>query len=1054
MRTFDKLNSVCPGLSLAAEKAEEALATFSAVAMENVRLFGDILSRTILAFEGLQETAGTSETSHLNTLSNRGFLPPMALPFFHALCGSGTTDNSTPSVPQMRAALFVRLATLLAVWFAESYGPHLPPVLAKVSDADAAIKIIRERSLAEPARKAARRSALRRATTFKLSEDETRVIIDFQLRTADWQVDTLGLRHSQGARPEKGVNKAIAEWPTTSGPADYALFTGLDFIGVIEAKKMGKDIVSDLLQSKRYARDAILEGQARLIGGPWEDYQVPFLFSTNGRPYLEQLKEKSGIWFLDVRSSTNHPRPLQGWYSAEDLAALFRQDVATAHAKLADEPMDYLSLRDYQEKAVRKVETALDEGHDRLLIAMATGTGKTRLAIGLMYRLLKTDRFHRILFVVDRNALGEQAGDKFKETRLEELKTFDQIYDLKEVDTKEIESTTRVNIATVQGLMRNILYPSDALQVPNVGQYDCIIVDEAHRGYTLDRELSEDELLYRNQGEYLSKYRRVIEYFDAVKIGLTATPAPHTVKIFGPPVFNYSYREAVVDGWLVDHEPPHQIVTRLSKEGIQWAKGDTVPVFDPATGQITNIEDIPDEIRLEIDHFNKLVLTRNFNLTVARELVKHLDLDGDGKTLVFAATDDHADTVVVVLKEAFEEIGVPVTDDAIVKITGSIDRPEAMIRRFKNERLPNIAVTVDLLTTGIDVPEICNLVFLRRVRSRILFEQMLGRATRRCDRIKKDHFEIFDAVAIYEALDPVNSMKAVAADPTVTLGELADELDEMLKSGADRAFLKKQMDQILAKLQRILRRLDEEALGEWKALSGGQSLEDLIGSLKGAELITGCQKVADKRRVIGFLDENRGRATQQLISHHEDELLAHDRGYGNAQKPEDYLNAFKEFIILNINRIPALAVVCQRPRDLTRQTLKELKFALDEAGFTEKNLQVAWKDWKNEDIAADIISFVRRQALGEPLISHEERIRRAMARIYKMREWTAIQRQWLQRIEKQLIAQTLMDREDFNRGAFAAHGGFKRLDKIFQGNFQQVLDDINTNLYSDRKATA
>ncbi len=437
--------------------------------------------------------------------------------------------------------------------------------------------------------------------------------------------------------------------------------------------------------------------------------------------------------------------------------------------------MEYLGLRDYQEKAVNKTEAALDKGSKQILIAMATGTGKTRVAIGLIYRLLKAERFRRILFVVDRTSLGEQAADKFKETRLEELKTFDQIYDLKEVDHSVIESTTKVNIATVQGLMHAIMYPSSAREVPSVGQYDCIIVDEAHRGYTLDRELSEEEVLYRDQNEYLSKYRRVIDYFDAVKIALTATPAPHTTEIFGKPVFTYTYREAVIDGWLVDHEPPHQLITRLAKEGIKWAKGDTIPVYDPATGQITNIEDIPDEVKLEIEHFNKLVLTENFNRTVAKDLVKYLNPDGEGKTLVFASSDDHADLVVGILKDEFEASGVPTLDDAILKITGSIDRPESAIRRFKNERLPNIAVTVDLLTTGIDVPEICNLVFLRRVRSRILFEQMLGRATRRCDRIYKDHFNIFDAVALYEALEPVSNMKAVAADPSTTLGELVAE---------------------------------------------------------------------------------------------------------------------------------------------------------------------------------------------------------------------------------------------------------------------------------------
>lgn len=874
------------------------------------------------------------------------------------------------------------------------------------------------------------------------------MIIDYQLRSVGWQTDTWSLRHSRGARPEKNTSKAISEWPTESGPADYALFNGLDFVGVVEAKKMGKDVLSDLVQSKRYSRDARLDGQARFAGSPWGQYRVPFLFSTNARPYLDQLKEKSGIWFLDARDATNHPRPLQGWYAAEELVEYMVQDIPGSHAKLSDESMEYLGLRDYQERAVEKIEAALEEGRTKLLVAMATGTGKTRLAISLIYRLIKSGRFRRILFVVDRTALGEQAGDSFKDTRLEELKTFDQIYDLKSVDDIPIEATTKVNIATVQGMMRAIMNPTAKRPAPSVGQYDCIIVDEAHRGYTLDRELGEDELPYRDQSDYLSKYRRVIDYFDAVKIGLTATPAPHTVQIFGHPVYTYTYREAVIDGWLIDFEPPHQLVTHLAKEGIKWEKGDTIPVYDRATGQITNIENIPDEVKLEIDHFNKLVVTEPFNCTVADELVKYLNPDGDAKTLIYAATDDHADMVVRLLKEAFEDAGVPVDDDAIVKITGSIDKPESMIRKFKNERLPNIAVTVDLLTTGIDVPEICNLVFIRRVRSRILFEQMLGRATRRCDKIKKTHFAIYDAARIYEALKPVSAMKPVAADPSQTLGQLTHTLDQMAEGRTTPERMRNQVDQILAKLQRILRRLDPDALAEFQTLSGGESVQTFIQALKGMTPEACRLKLMARQSLLAFLDENRQRAKQQLISNHEDHLHAHTRGYGDAQKPEDYLNAFKAFVITHLNKIPALTIVCQRPRELTRRALKELKLALDQAGYTEKNLQVAWKDWKNEDIAADIISFIRRQALGDPLVGHKARIQKAMARVYAMKTWTAVQRQWLERIEKQLIAQTVLDREDF------AHGGFNRLNKIFQGNFQQVLDDITATLYPDERETA
>jgi type I restriction enzyme, R subunit len=1049
---FTELKALCPSLAVPGAEIQETLEREPLVALDQLRLLGEHVIRCVLAFEGLEEPERTSQMARLNMLSTRGFLPAVLLPFFHVIEAAGKSGDIPPGAMQMQATLVGGLSERLAGWFGSSYGPHLPLTARTALDADDVIRAIHSNPPPDAIRRSARKAAANRADKMKLSEGETRVVIDFQLRAAGWQADTTVLRYPHGARPERGANKAIAEWQTETGPADYALFVGLDLIGVVEAKKMGRDVISDIAQGKRYSKGALLDGQARFVGGPWGEHRVPFLFSTNARPYLDQLKEKSGIWFLDTRSTTNHPRPLQGWYSPEELLGLFQQDVPGAQRKLAKERMDYLGLRDYQEKAIRKIEAALNQGRDRLLVAMATGTGKTRLAIGLIYRLITTGRFRRIVFVVDRNALGEQAGDKFKETRLEELKTFDQIFDLKEVDESQIEATTKVKIATVQALMHAIMYPSDIRDIPSVGQYDCIIVDEAHRGYTLDRELGEAELLYRDQNDYLSKYRRVIEYFDAVKIGLTATPAPHTAEIFGKPVFTYTYREAVVDGWLVDHEPPHQLVTRLAKEGIKWKKGDTIPVYDPETKQITNIEDIPDEVKLEIDHFNKLVLTENFNRTVARELVKHINPDGDEKTLVFAANDDHADTVVEKLKEAFEETGVPVTDDAIEKITGSVDHPEDAIRRFKNERLPNIAVTVDLLTTGIDVPEICNLVFIRRVRSRILFEQMLGRATRRCDRIRKDHFDIFDAVAIYEALEPVSNMKAVA--PETTLGQLLAELEDMAADNAKPEVLRTQVEQLLTKLRRISRRLDDEALAEWKTMSGGETLQHFIDSLNSAEPDECRKKLATKRNLMAFLDENRSRAKKQLISTHEDELRSHTRGYGDARKPEDYLKSFGEFIINNLNKIPALAIVCRRPRELTRKALKELKLALDQAGFTEKNLQVAWNDWKNEKIAADIISFIRRQALGDPLVSHEDRIRNAMTRIYGMRDWTAIQRQWLERIEKQLISQSVLDREDFDRGAFANSGGFNRLNKIFQGNFQQVLDAINETLYPEERRIA
>ncbi len=259
-----------------------------------------------------------------------------------------------------------------------------------------------------------------------LDETDTRQLIDEQLRQAGWEADSQNLTYAAGARPQRGRNVAIAEWPTASGPADYVLFVGLEVLGVVEAKRRRKDVAGAIQQSKRYSEGYQLQGDEQLAG-PWGSYQVPFLFATNGRPYLRQLELKSGIHFLDARRPTNHSRVLGGWYSPAGLRDLLQQDREASEAALHQEPTDYLDLRDYQISAIRAVEVALEKGRRDCLIAMATGTGKTRTFIGLVYRLVKTKRFRRVLFLVDRSALGDQAINAFKHARLKSRILYEQM---------------------------------------------------------------------------------------------------------------------------------------------------------------------------------------------------------------------------------------------------------------------------------------------------------------------------------------------------------------------------------------------------------------------------------------------------------------------------------------------------------------------------------------------------------------------------------------------------------------------------------------------------
>ncbi|MBR2131836.1 MAG: type I restriction-modification system endonuclease, partial [Oscillospiraceae bacterium] len=522
--------------------------------------------------------------------------------------------------------------------------------------------------------------------------------------------------------------------------------------------------------------------------------------------------------------------------------------------------------------------------------------------------------------------------------------TLDEIYNIKGLDEKSIEKETRIQVATVQGMVKRILY-NEGDTMPAVTDYDLIIIDEAHRGYILDKEMDDAELLYRDQRDYQSKYRSVIEYFDAVKIALTATPALQTTQIFGQPVFKYTYREAVIEGYLVDHDAPHTLETKLSKEGIHYKGGDTVAVYDPVTGEITNSELLDDELNFDVEQFNRQVITRSFNETVLAEIARDIDPENpeeNGKTLIYAVDDAHADMIVDILKTLYAEYGVD--NDAIMKITGSVGggnpkKVQEAIKRFKNERFPSIAVTVDLLTTGIDVPEITTLVFMRRIKSRILFEQMLGRATRLCPSIKKTHFEIYDPVGVYESLEDVNTMKPVVANPSASFSQLLEGLEVI----EDEKQTENQIQQIIAKLQRKKRNIDAQTLEHFISMTGGMDPAQFIADLKQRSAADARNRLLAQKELFHLLQErktNGGRTV--VVSEAEDELLSHTRGYGKAdQRPEDYLDAFSDYVKTNLNEIAALKIVCTRPRELTRQSLKELRLMLDREGYTTQQLNTA-----------------------------------------------------------------------------------------------------------------
>ena len=891
----------------------------------------------------------------------------------------------------------------------------------------------------------------------ELTEDDTRELIDVQLRAAGWMADSKKLRHSLGTRPVKGHSLAIAEWPTDSGPSDYVLFIGLIPVAVVEAKKLNVDVAGKLGQSQRYSETYQFSSDEIKPGGPWKHtdrtYQIPFLYSTNGRDYLKQIKTKSGIWFHDVRHSTNLPDAQDGWHSPTDLRQMLSVDINAAEKKLQTTDADYLPLRDYQQEALKAVEKALEKGHKEMLVAMATGTGKTRVCISMCYRLIKAKRFRRILFLVDRTSLGDQTADSLGDLKIDNNQTFADIYDVKQLGDVKPDDDTRFQIATIQSLVKRVLY-EDGQEKPSVGQYDCIVVDECHRGYNLDQELSDTELTFRDETDYISKYSRVLDYFDAVKIGLTATPALHTNEIFGGPtglpIYQYSYRQAVIEGYLVDHEPPLQIQTRLARDGIHYDVNDEIPVYNPKTQQ-QELFTTPDQINFDVESFNKRVINENFNRVVCEELVRHIDPTLQGKTLIFCVNNTHADMVVTELKSAFKNQYGEVENSAIEKITGSVDDPLGRIKHYKNEKMPNIVVTVDLLTTGIDVPEITNLVFLRRVKSRILYDQMIGRGTRLCKDLfgageDKTCFYIFDCVDMYSTLQNYTDMKPVVTRANLTFSQLVDELQTTGDAQAQKLIV----DQLLAKLQRRKRRMHGERATEFEVRSGGTDAESLTQQIRKSTPAAVAEWFADKTSLVEFLDSKIESETPGVfLSGEEDEVVKVETGYGpNNQRPKDYLEEFRSYVTGNQDKIEAIKLCAQRPQELTRKSLRELELQLANKGYDKTRLQAAWRETTNADIAATIIGYIRHAILDTPIEPFEARIDRAMNTILNQQQWTNPQRKWLERIAKQFRENTLVDKESLDQGQFKQEGGgFIRLNKVFDGKIVNVLEEFTKEIW-------
>lgn len=888
--------------------------------------------------------------------------------------------------------------------------------------------------------------------TEKNSEWLTRKrLVDPQLNSAGWKVTP----YSADLDLANSEPLAIEEFPTDNGPADYALCADGRILGIVEAKKLTLGPQNVLTQAERYSRGA--------TSNPFnfDGHHVPFLYSTNGEV----------IWHHDIRRPLNRSRRIADFHTPDALRERLASGTDEALQRLAAIPNDHPRLRPYQIEANAAIEQAIEEHKRQMLVAMATGTGKTFTMVNQCYRLMKSGVAKRILFLVDRRALAAQAVRSFASFEAEPGLKFDKIYEVysqrfqredfgedEKFDvsvlpnnylTKPGPAHVFIYVCTIQRMTINlfgqgsVLNPSqeslddDAteLDIPNHA-FDAIIADECHRGYT---------------AQEAAIWRDTLDHFDAIKIGLTATPAAHTTSYFKHLVYRYEYERAVREGYLVDYDVV-AVRSSVRMNGVFLNEGEEVAIVDPESGA-EQLDLLEDERQFDATEVEQKVTSPDSNRKILEEIrayaTSHEQECGRfPKTLIFAVNDlphtSHADQLVDIARDVFGR-----GDTFVQKITGRVDRPLQKIREFRNRQQIGIVVTVDLLSTGVDIPDLEFIVFLRPVKSRILFEQMLGRGTRKGEHFPdKSHFVVFDCFD-GSLMEYFREATGITAEPVKATPRTIKEIIEDIWQNRDR-------DYNVRVLAKRLQRIDKAMSGEARELFAAHIPNGDLGAFA-RELARRIQDDFTTTLAILrntdfqdlLLNYPRSKRTFVIARDSEDEVSSvwMVRGTdGREYKPGDYIAAFNDFVKEHQADIEAISILLDRPGDWSTGALQELRDKLKNAPqrFFYENLRKA-HEIHYQKALVDIISMVKHAARDEePLYTAEQRVQRAITRIMSSHEFSDAERNWLDRIRVHLIENLSIDPEDFDDiPALYNHGGLTRARREFGDKLDELLNEIN-----------
>jgi type I restriction enzyme, R subunit len=922
---------------------------------------------------------------------------------------------------------------------------------------------------------------------YQTPEDKVRhELINPLLEKSGWKIQCY-----KNANPDsaKGVAVEFFQLSKGIGEVDYVLFVNGKAVGVIEAKKIGTTLRGKESQTAKYSE-----------GFPDEfekvDEDLPFLYSSSG----------TEISFINKWDAKPRSREVFSFHKPETFEEWIKtgKENNLRYNLSLNKKYENKALWSAQTKTITNLKESLAKGNPKSLIQMATGSGKTFTAVNICEDLITNGKAKRILFLVDRSNLGEQTEQEFENFIVpRDGRKFTELHNVQLLKGNKISDSTQVCISTIQRMYSIIKGEKlseeeeddekllDALsgeyeeleynsKIP-IESFDVIIVDECHRS------------IYK-------LWRQVLEYFDAFLIGLTATPSKSTIGFFNKNlVMEYGHEEAVADNVNVDFDV-YDIRTKVTKSGNKIPKGETILKRDRRT-RGKRWETLEDEVSYDSEALDRKVVSKDQIRTVIRSFkdkmlpsvfkdrYEDIKKGWTPKTLIFAKDDSHAEDILEIVREEFGE-----GNDFAAKITYKTEgkTPKQLIKEFKTSPKLRIAVTVDMIATGTDIKPLEIVIFMRAVKSRLLFEQMKGRGVRV---MKKEDFNQVTPNAVKERfviVDAVGVLDNKDLNETTPLEQLGskvsfEKLIKLFQYGKGK-LKKEHICSMASRLSRLEKRLAPVQNKEVKELSG-KNLSDFSKSMvlavdeeKILEEATKefgyepkksqIEEVAKKRikevaneftkspEFIERLPEIK-KEREMIIDHMPDELEYSGPSSTGKEKAKEVVGSFREFIEKNKHELDAIQILYEQKGKVKWKDLKELseKIKSPPYALTTSRLWNAYKNLEDGRVKgqsqseriADFISLLRHEIEKtkelEPYLNTVEKRFKEWIGTQKEQgvEFTKEQLNWLEKIKDHIATTAEIEAEDFEDAPFNKMGGLGKAVKVFGGSegFGKMLIEIN-----------